>query len=173
MCFIPRRGHRIFPRACIRNAGEEGEPSLNSEDDAGVARLSLLVFVISLIDTLHGTTTDTPDVGVDAFSIFTSWCGMLTLGWIFAVRRSLRSGAHSFIDQTVRDRESFYSVVPHSCQSLNPPREVMRAIPKLQSRQEVKITRVTSVAGCDGLSSFISSLTAGQGYALGRVNCTH
>ena len=60
----------------IRDAGEEGGPNLGSEEEgARVAKLSLLVFVVSLvsgIDTfLHGTTTDTPDVDVDALSIFT------------------------------------------------------------------------------------------------------
>ena len=79
-----------------------------------MARLSLLVFAISLmsgIDTFsRSTTTDTLDVGVDALSVFTSRCGMFTLGWTFAVRRSLRYQGRSFIDHTVRDRESFYSV---------------------------------------------------------------
>lgn len=59
----------------IHDAGEEGGPSLGSEQDsARVARLSLLDFVISLmsgIHTLHGTTTDTPDVDLDTLSIFT------------------------------------------------------------------------------------------------------
>ena len=111
MRFIPRRGHRTFPRACIRDAGEEGEPSLDSEEGARVARLSLLVFVISLIDTfLRSTTTDTLDVGVDALSIFTSRCGMFTLGWTLLFDGAFVNQGRSFINQTVRDRESFYSV---------------------------------------------------------------
>lgn len=58
----------------IRNAGEEEGSTLGSEEDASVARLSLLVFIaVSLMSGveifLHGTTTDTPDVDVDALSI--------------------------------------------------------------------------------------------------------
>ena len=58
----------------IRDVGEEG-PNLGSEEDgARVARLSFLVFVVSLmsgIDTLRGATTDTPRVDVNALPIFT------------------------------------------------------------------------------------------------------
>ena len=50
-------------------------PNLGSkEDGARDAKLPLLVFVASLvsgIDTLHGTTTDTPSVDADALFIFT------------------------------------------------------------------------------------------------------
>lgn len=52
--------------------GEEGGPNLGPEDEV-VARLSLFVAVaaplVSGVTTLQGTTTDTPDVDVDALSI--------------------------------------------------------------------------------------------------------
>ena len=82
----------------IRDVGEEGGPNLGSEEE-GVrdARLSLLVVVSPLmsgIDTLHGTATDTPDIDVDALSIFTGtleadavcsgWAGDLLLRERFA-----------------------------------------------------------------------------------------
>ena len=62
--------------------GEEESPTLGSEeDDKSVARLSFLVSVVSGIDTFsQWTTTDTPDVDVDARSIFGRSTGTLEEG---------------------------------------------------------------------------------------------
>ena len=59
--------------------GEEESPTLGSEeDDKRVARLPFLVSVVSGIDTFsQWTTTDTPDVDVDARSIFGRSTGTL------------------------------------------------------------------------------------------------
>lgn len=69
----------------IRDAGDEGGQTLGSEEeDARVARRSFFIFVaVSLVsgaETLRCTTTDTPDVEVDALSILgadTAWAGSL------------------------------------------------------------------------------------------------
>ena len=70
-----------------------GKERDRGEGGARIARLSLLVFVVSLVSgigpCLHGTTTGTPHVDVDATSIFTGtlefdrvrsgWAGSLLL----------------------------------------------------------------------------------------------
>ena len=58
--------------------------------------------------------------------------------------------------------------VPHSCQSLKPHARSSKASVKTGGENYSS----NELAGCEGLNSFISPLTTGQGYALGRVNCT-
>lgn len=65
---------------------EEGEPSLGpGVEDTGVSRPS---FLVSGVDTLQGTTTDTPDVDVDALSILGRSTGTLEL--VYAQSEGLR-----------------------------------------------------------------------------------
>ena len=66
----------------IRDAEEEEGPDLGPEvEDETVARLSLLgsvaIPLVSGVDALQGTTTDTPDVEVDALSILGRSAGPL------------------------------------------------------------------------------------------------
>ena len=63
----------------IWDAEEEGSPTHDLEvEDARVATLSLLVSGVNTF--LQGTTTDTPEVDVDALSILGRSAGMLEVG---------------------------------------------------------------------------------------------
>ena len=67
---------------------------------------------MSGIDTLHGTTTDTPDVDIGALSIFdgtpetdavcSCWAGSLLFGEVFI----FGVAGPSFIDRPVRNRKA-------------------------------------------------------------------